>query len=243
MKQDHFASLYDFLMEDAPYESWLSFAERYLVKQGRVLDLACGTGTFSLMLARQGFDLTGVDISADMLTVAEGKAREAGVDVDFILQDMRELQGFQQLDGITIFCDGLNYLRQQKDVKQTFFHLATALKTGGVLLFDVHSCFKLEYIFDHQLYGENGETLSYLWFSDPADEPLSVQHTLTFFNKKENGDYERMDEEQYQRTFEPHVYKQWLEDAGFHNIEITADFGEKDVEEEDDRIFFKAVKK
>lgn len=243
MKHDHFASLYDVLMEDAPYDSWLQYAERHLLKHGRVLDLACGTGTFSLMLAKRGYDVVGVDLSEDMLTMAEEKARKDRVEIEFILQDMRELQGFQELEGITIFCDGLNYLRQEKDVKQTFFLLAQALKTGGVLLFDVHSPYKIDHIFDHQLYGENNEPLSYMWFCEPAEESLSVQHTLTFFVEKETGLYERMDEEQYQRTFEPKQYEQWLKDAGFDQIEITAEFGEKDVDDEDDRIFFKAINK
>jgi len=243
MKHDHFASLYDFLMEDAPYDSWLRFAEKYLQNQGRVLDLACGTGTFSLMLARKGYDVVGVDLSQDMLTIADEKARKAGVNIEFVIQDMRELQGFQELEGITIFCDGLNYLKEEGDVKQTFHLLAQALKTGGVLLFDVHSLYKMEHIFDNQLYGENNDNLSYMWFCEPAEEPLSVQHTLTFFNKKETGYYERMDEEQYQRTFDPKQYETWLKDAGFDQIEITAEFGERHMEEEDDRIFFKAVKK
>jgi SAM-dependent methyltransferase len=243
MKHDHFASLYDLLMEDAPYESWLGYAKKYLPNQGRVLDLACGTGTFSLMLAQKGYDVVGVDLSEDMLTVAEEKARKAGAGIEFVSQDMCELQGFQKLDGVTLFCDGLNYLRQEQEVKQTFSLLAQALKTGGVLLFDVHSPFKMEHIFDHQLYGENSDVLSYMWFCEPSEEPLSVQHTLTFFLKKETGYYERMDEEQYQRTFNPNDYKQWLIEAGFDQIEISADFGTKEIEEEDDRIFFKAIKK
>lgn len=243
MKHDHFASLYDLLMEDAPYDSWLQYTERHLLNQGQVLDLACGTGTFSLMLARKGYDVIGVDLSQDMLTIAEEKVRKEGVSIEFVLQDMRELEGFQELEGITIFCDGLNYLKQEKDVKQTFFLIAQALKTGGVLLFDVHSPFKMEHIFQNQLYGENNDPLSYMWFCEPAEENLSVQHTLTFFVEKDSGLYERMDEEQYQRTFEPKQYEQWLIDAGFDQIEITAEFGAKELEEDDDRIFFKAIKK
>ncbi|WP_280768529.1 class I SAM-dependent DNA methyltransferase [Salipaludibacillus daqingensis] len=243
MNHDHFASLYDLLMEDAPYDSWLGYAEKYLDKRGRVLDLACGTGTFSLMLAKKGYDIVGVDLSQDMLTIAEEKARKVDVTVDFILQDMRTLTGFKDLDGITLFCDGLNYLREADEVKQTFLHLASALKKGGVLLFDVHSPFKMDHIFDDQLYGENSDSLSYMWFCEPGDQVLSVNHTLTFFVKKQNGYYERMDEEQYQRTFAPINYEQWLREAGFYQIEMTADFGNKDVEDDDDRIFFKAVKK
>ncbi|PYZ94223.1 methyltransferase type 11 [Salipaludibacillus keqinensis] len=243
MTHDHFASLYDVLMEDAPYDSWLEYAEKYVHKEGSILDLACGTGTLTMMLANRGYEVTGVDVSQDMLTVAERKARKSNADVRFILQDMRELEGFNQLDGVTIFCDGLNYLTKEEEVIQTFRRIASSLKPGGVLLFDVHSPFKMEHIFDHQLYGENSESLSYMWFCEPNKESLSVHHSLTFFIKKDEDLYERMDEEQFQRTFLPSTYHQWLEEAGFHRISISADFGNKELEEEDDRIFFKAVKK
>ncbi|RKL68647.1 methyltransferase type 11 [Salipaludibacillus neizhouensis] len=243
MKHDHFASLYDSLMEDAPYKSWLSFATTNFPDKGSILDLACGTGTFTCMLAKQGFTMFGVDLSQDMLTIADDKKREQRLNIPFILQDMRSFSGFEQLDGITLFCDGLNYLLDSKDVKQTFQQAYSALKSDGVFLFDVHSEYKMEYIFSNQLYGENGEDISYMWFCEQGEETLSIEHELTFFLKKQDGSYERIDETQYQRTFQLQEYKQWLEEAGFQEIEISSDFGESTDLEEKDRIFFKAVKK
>lgn len=243
MKHDHFASLYDTLMEDAPYQSWLSYATDNLSFKGSVLDLACGTGTFTCMLAKQGYNMFGVDVSQDMLTVADEKKREQKLTIPFILQDMRSFSGFDQLDGITLFCDGLNYLHESKDVKETIQQAYSALKSGGVFLFDVHSAYKMEYIFSNQLYGENGEDISYMWFCEQGEETLSIEHELTFFLKQEDGSYERVDETQYQRTFLPTEYQQWLEEAGFHQIEISSEFGKSKNLEEKDRIFFKAVKK
>lgn len=243
MKHDHFASLYDTLMQDAPYESWLAYAKKNLPDKGRILDLACGTGTLTLMLAKQGYKMLGADISQDMLTIADEKKRQEGLDIPFICQDMRNLIGFEKLDGITLFCDGLNYIHEPEQVRQTFHHAFTALKPGGVFLFDVHSPYKMENIFSDQLYGENGEDISYMWFCGGGEKSLSVEHLLTFFIKQEDGLYERVDEVQHQRTFAPEAYQQWLEQTGFHQVEMSSDFGEMPLAEETDRFFFKAVKK
>ncbi|MCE7794181.1 class I SAM-dependent methyltransferase [Salipaludibacillus sp. CUR1] len=243
MTLEHFASLYDALMEDAPYESWMTYASRHLKEGGNVVDVACGTGTFTLMMAEHGFNMAGADLSQDMLTVAEDKVRQSSQNIPLYLQDMCELSGFTELDGVTLFCDGINYLNKEEDVKKTFRKIALALKPGGVFLFDAHSPYKMEHIFDNQLYGENEESLSYMWFCEPENEPLSVRHSLTFFMKNKEGTYERLDEEHYQRTFLPREYLNWLKEAGFDHIEITGGFGEEELKDDDDRVFFKAVKK
>ncbi|CAM3794277.1 class I SAM-dependent DNA methyltransferase [Alkalicoccus chagannorensis] len=241
MSSTHFASLYDLLMEDAPYEEWLDYTRRFAEPGSRILDLACGTGTLTLQLAAEGYTMTGIDISADMLAAAEGKARAASESVSFVQQDMRELHA-GTYDVVTLYCDGLNYLAEESDVKQTFQHVAASLEAGGVFLFDVHTPFKMEHIFHHQLYGEDGAEVSYLWFCEPGDDPLSVHHLLTFFVKGGDGRYERMDEELYQRTFSPSSYERWLKESGFTDIEVKSEFGAAEANPNDERLFFKAVK-
>ncbi|WP_078597247.1 class I SAM-dependent DNA methyltransferase [Evansella clarkii] len=240
--EEHFASVYDYLMEDAPYDRWLEYTTAFLPAGSRVLDLACGTCTFTIMLQEAGFNASGTDLSQDMLTIGEEKIRERKLEIPLYRQDMRELTGFNNLDGITLFCDGLNYLLTEEDVQQAFKKAYSALKPGGILLFDVHSLFKMNTIFNDQMYGENGEDISYIWFCTPGREPDSVEHSLTFFLKTHTGLYERKDEEQFQRTFPPEIYKTWLQEAGFSKVEITGDFGRREPLETDERIFIKAEK-
>lgn len=240
---EHFSSVYDQLMDDAPYDEWLSYTGNYLKPGASVLDIACGTGTFTLELAKVGYQVQGTDISLDMLTIADAKARSANMQIPFIQQDMRNLEGFHNLDGATIFCDGLNYLHYKEEVNQTFSRVFQALRSGGEFLFDVHSPYKMEEIFNNQMYGENGEDISYLWFSEQGDEPLSVHHIMTFFKANDDGTYDRFDEEHYQRTFGPDQYERMLRAVGFTDIVMTSAFGKEDVKEETDRIFFRAKKK
>ena len=238
----HFSSVYDQLMEDAPYDDWLDYTKRYLKPGSKILDVGCGTGTFTLSLAEEGYQVSGVDLSTDMLTIADTKARLKNLRIPFLQQDMRHLNGFSDLDGVVVFCDGINYLHDQTDVQDTFQAVFQSLKSGGEFLFDVHSPYKIEEVFHHQMYGENGEDISYMWFSDEGAEPLSVNHIMTFFRKREDGTYERFDEEHYQRTFPPDTYFDLLYKVGFKNIDITASFGYEPLKEESHRIFFRAVK-
>ncbi|MBU9722530.1 MULTISPECIES: class I SAM-dependent DNA methyltransferase [Bacillaceae] len=243
MNEYHFASIYDVLMEDVPYEDWLTFASTHLKHKGKILDIGCGTASITLLLSEAGYEVSGVDISQEMLTVAEEKVRLSNKNISLYCQDMRKLEGFNDFDGVTIFCDGLNYLPDSEAVKQTFRNVFNALKPGGIFLFDVHSPYKMTNIFNDQLYGEDRTDISYLWFCNPGDKPLSVEHALTFFIRRQDGTYDRLDEEHFQRTFSPEDYKEWLSDVGFIDIEVTSDFGREKENEISDRYFLKAVKK
>ncbi|HEY9576934.1 MAG TPA: class I SAM-dependent methyltransferase, partial [Pseudobacillus sp.] len=105
MTYERFARVYDFLMEDAPYEKWLDFFQRHVSKlPGRnVLDLACGTGELTWRLAEAGWNVTGVDLSDSMLFAARQKAEAKKLSIPLFQQDMRDLEGLGQFDAITIF--------------------------------------------------------------------------------------------------------------------------------------------
>src|SRR5690606_27475529 len=108
MMYEKFAMLYDALMADAPYDRWVEFVlnarKLWNPSAKSVLDLACGTGEIGVRLAKLGFNVTGVDLSADMLTIAQQKASETGVDIPFFQQDMSELELPNRYDIIIIFC-------------------------------------------------------------------------------------------------------------------------------------------
>ncbi|MGX1983154.1 methyltransferase family protein [Thermolongibacillus altinsuensis] len=246
MTYEQFANWYDYLMSDAPYDEWCTFVEEKVAKYGKgksLLDLGCGTGELSIRLAQKGFAVTGIDLSEHMLAVAQAKAEEIGLTIPFFQQDMRELNGFSPFDHIVCFCDSLNYLQTEKDVFETFQRVYAHLKDGGLFLFDVHSPFKIDHLFLGQgTFASNDEQVSYIWNCFPGEWKHSVEHDLTFFVKNENGTYERYDECHVQRTYEIDQYRKWLEEAGFHLLEICADFKNEPPSERSERIFFIAKK-
>ncbi|MFJ7927865.1 class I SAM-dependent DNA methyltransferase [Peribacillus sp. NPDC096448] len=247
MTYERFAYVYDELMKDAPYEKWLMILtaklEQYGVGGRKVLDLACGTGEMTVELAQHGFEVTGVDLSDEMLLVANEKAVKLGLSIPLFQQNMAELEGLGQFDCVTIFCDSLNYLRDEEDIVKTFSRVHEHLKDGGLFLFDIHSIYKMEEIFGDNTFAVNGEEVSYIWDCFPGEEPYSVEHDLSFFVRDdESGLYDRFDELHYQRTYPVEQYKNWLEQAGFKVSEILADLEEAPLVKETERILFVASK-
>ncbi|WP_251554776.1 class I SAM-dependent DNA methyltransferase [Neobacillus muris] len=247
MSYEQFAFLYDELMKEAPYDEWVRFTkeklDQYHVNGVRMLDLACGTGELSIRFAKQGFQVTGVDLSNEMLAVAQTKAEQENVKIPLFQQNMAELEGPGTFDVAGIFCDSLNYLESEQEVQDTFKHVYGHLEPGGLFIFDVHSLYKMTDIFMDQTFAWADEAISYIWNSFPGDGPYSVEHELSFFVLDEaTGKYDRYDELHKQRTFSPEQYRTWLEQAGFALLEINADFEHTAPQPESERIFFIAQK-
>ncbi|MBP2241698.1 SAM-dependent methyltransferase [Cytobacillus eiseniae] len=243
MAYEKFAYLYDELMRDVPYDKWVELvqrkAEKYVVQGSKMLDLACGTGKLSIKLAEVGFEMTGVDLSDDMLMVAQSKAAEKGLPMQFYQQNMAELDGLGQYNLIGIFCDSLNYLQTEAEVKETFLHVYEHLDDNGLFIFDVHSIYKMMQIFMNQTFAINEEEISYIWYSYQGEHPNSVEHDLSFFVLDQNtGKYDRYDELHFQRTFPIDQYEKWLQQSGFEVLEVTADFEDVSPQTHSERIFF-----
>ncbi|MFP7297561.1 class I SAM-dependent DNA methyltransferase [Neobacillus niacini] len=247
MSYEQFAYLYDELMQDAPYDEWVRFVteklNKYQVNGKNLLDLACGTGELSVRFAKEGFSVTGVDLSADMLSVAQAKGQEEGMNIPFFEQDMTNLEGHGEFDIIGIFCDSLNYLKSDEDVIHTFASACSHLKDNGLFIFDVHSVYKISELFIDQTFTLTDDHLSYIWNSFAGELPNSVEHELSFFVLDEHsGKYDRFDELHYQRTYPVEQYSEWLERAGFELLEICADFLDSKPQDDTERIFFIAKK-
>jgi SAM-dependent methyltransferase len=247
MSYERFAYLYDELMQDVPYEDWVRFVkgkiEKYGINGKSMLDLACGTGELSVRFAKEGFLVTGVDLSSDMLSVARAKSENKGLSVPLYQQDMSQLEGLGQFDVIGVFCDSLNYLPSEEAVIQTFSNIYYHLKEDGIFIFDVHSLYKMNHIFMDETFTLNEDHLSYIWDCFPGEYPNSVEHELSFFVLDEqSGKYDRFDELHFQRTFSIEQYSAMLKKSGFEILDINADFETKAPEEDSERIFFIATK-
>lgn len=242
-----FASVYDELMSHAPYNEWLNWIDSTLKEagkhRGRILDLGCGTGELSVRLARLGYEVTGIDLSDEMLSAAIQKAQSQKVSIDFYHQDMRDLSGHEnRFDAVVISCDSLNYVTDENDVLKTFQGIARSLTASGLLLFDVHSLYKINQMFPGATYADNDEEISVIWESFKGDKENSVFHEITFFVHQGDDTYARYDEAHFQMTLPISKYTRYLEKSGFTLQSLTADFSKNSPTDTSERIFFVAQK-
>ncbi|MFC0557987.1 class I SAM-dependent DNA methyltransferase [Halalkalibacter alkalisediminis] len=248
MNYQAFAALYDSLMADAPYDKWVDFVQRQLQKTSldglSILDIGCGTGELLVLLQQSGANVSGVDLSAEMLSLAKEKCEKAGFSPPLFQQSMTNLEGLGQHDIVTIFCDSLNYLESEEDVRDTFKSAHQQLKDEGILLFDVHSITKVNKGFINHTFADDTEKMAYIWTSFQGEYENSVEHELTFFiEDEETGLFERSFELHKQRTFSIDQYKGWLSEAGFCHVSVYADFTNSEPIEDSERLFFFAKKK
>lgn len=241
MVYEQFAQLYDELMDTSLYAKWATYVTDHMPVPGSILELGCGSGQLGIQLAQKGYNVTGLDVSIDMLTLAQQQQQEMGVHFPLIQRDMTDLSGFDHFSAVISFNDSFCYLRQPADLRAVLKQSYYALRAGGVLMFDVHSVQKMESFADYSYHGEvNGQLL--VWDSYAGEEPLSCEHDIRIFLQREDGLYERYDECHYERTYPIAVYQELLAEAGFVDVEVTGDFLPSLLPEAN-RWFFKAVKK
>ena len=160
-----FAEVYDLFMDNVPYELWADHVEtlldRYHVPKGLVADLGCGTGQMTKRLADAGFTMIGMDLSEDMLTIANEK-RQPG-DILYTLQDMREFELHGTVKSFVSFCDSLNYIPSEEDLLEVFQRVNHYLEKGGIFLFDMNTPYKYEELLKDNTFAETREEGSFIW--------------------------------------------------------------------------------
>ena len=217
-----FATLYDRLMRDVDYDAWaayvLALVDAFLPEASggvrTAIDCACGTGELTTRFCRAGYRVVGVDLSEDMLRVAQQKARMQGLQIPFVQEDMRELSAHRPVDLVAACCDGVNYLDSAEDAGRFFTAANRALKPGGLLLFDVSSEYKLARVLDGETYGEAGDDFAYLWQNVFDEQSRLLAMDLTFF-VRDGARYRRFDETHIQRAHTDAELQMELIRAGF----------------------------
>lgn len=222
-----FATVYDRLMSDVPYQAWADFYHEMLSGMGiadgsRVVECACGTGGLTVPLARW-YQMTGVDCSQDMLSRAALKARGAGRDIRFVHQDMRALQVHRPVDAVLCTCDGLNYLTEPGGAARFLAAARRALRPGGALAFDVSAAHKLRHTLGTGVRTLVEPDVCYIWRSRWQEEKRLLRMDLTVFSLRLDGAWDRIEETQEQRAFEQAELQAMLADAGFEEIAWRGD--------------------
>ncbi|WP_049618161.1 class I SAM-dependent methyltransferase [Streptococcus sp. X13SY08] len=228
-------------MDDSLYDLRTDFSLRHLQKtkdQKKLLELACGTGIQSVRFAQAGFDVTGLDLSQEMLDVAEKRAASAKVKVDFLQGNMLDLSRAGKYDFVTCYSDSICYMQDEVEAGDVFKEVYNALNDGGVFIFDVHSTYQIDEVFPGYSYHENADDFAMIWDSYEDEAPHSVVHELTFFIQDEDGRFTRFDEVHEERTYDVLTYDILLEQAGFSSFKLYADSEDKEPTETSKRWFF-----
>lgn len=243
-----FARVYDTIMDASLYDAWHDFSCRHLPAETiSILELACGTGKLSVQFARDGYEVTGLDLSEEMLTIAYNRALDElddAVGIGFIEGDMRDLSDVGTYDAVTCYSDSICYMPDRAAVQEVFDGVYNALNAGGTFIFDVHSVQQIDDVFPGYSYHENEEDFAFIWDSFPGEKAHSITHELTFFVKTQDGRFERRDEIHDERTYSIDNYLTMLDNAGFVSVQVFADFEDiKPIEADDSARWFFVAKK
>ena len=141
-----FASVYDMFQDNVNYREWTEYIVETLaqdeIKDGLVLELGCGTGTVTEMLAEAGYDMIGIDNSEEMLAEAMEKRVESGHNILYLLQDMQDFELYGTVRAVISVCDSMNYLTDEEDLEYVFALVNNYLDPGGLFVFDMNTIHK-----------------------------------------------------------------------------------------------------
>ena len=229
MSYGAFALFYDALTDNVCYHKRAEFInsqiKKYGAKQdGILLDLACGTGSLSFEMEKLGFDVVGVDLSEDMLSVAMEKKAELNSSALFLRQDMRELDMFGTIDVCLCALDSLNHLSSLDDIKKVFDRVSLFLNQDALFIFDMNTIYKHREILSDKSFVYDLDEIFCVWQNSPCDRDNDnqLEISLDFFipDEDEEDVYFRESESFFERAYEVSTIKGLLEENGFELMAI-----------------------
>lgn len=241
------AAVYDTLNGEVDYEKIATFYEQCFKNAGLapelVLDLGCGTGRMTEILAARGYDMIGVDGSTDMLARAYERKYDSahGARMLFLQQDMCEFELYGTVGAVVSTLDCINYLTDEEDLARCFALVHNYLDPDGIFLFDVNTPYKFETVFADNAYILEDEHCYCGWQND-YDKASGLCHFyLSVFEETKNGSYRRTDEEQTERAYTKEQLRAALQAAGFDDIAFYADTALSPINDKSERWFIKAI--
>ena len=247
---ESFARVYDLFMDNIPYEEWCGYLTGLLedqgIRDGLVLELGCGTGNMTRLLAVKGYDILGVDNSVDMLEIAMEKKEEEGQDILYLLQDMREFELYGTVRAVVSVCDSMNYLTEEEDLLEVFRLVNNYLDPGGIFIFDLNTEYKYEEILGEATIAEDREDASFIWdnYYDP-EEQINEYDLALFIPVEKDGEtlYRKYEETHYQKAYSLEKVKELLAKAGMEFVDAYDAFTRNPVKEDSERIYILAREK
>ena len=220
----NFAEVYDIFMDNIPYEEWAEYLDEilkeYHIPNNMVLELGCGTGNMTELLADKGYDMIGVDNSEIMLEIAMEKRLKSGHDILYLLQDMQAFELYGTVGGIVSVCDSINYVTDERELKEVFSLVNNYLDPRGIFVFDFNTEYKYRELLGDRVIAEEREECSFIWdnYYNAEDKMNEYQLTLFVQNEDDKDLYRRYQEVHYQRAYTLEKIKTLIEKAGLRYV-------------------------
>ena len=237
-----FAKVYDLFMDNIPYGEWTEYVKELFAEEGItdgiLLDLGCGTGSVTELLAKAGFDMIGIDNSEEMLEIAMEKRAESGLDILYLLQDMREFELYGTVKGVVSICDSMNYILEDEDLMEVFRLVHNYLDNEGIFIFDMNTMYKYEEILADNTFAEDREESSFIWGNYYDEEDEINQYDLALFVKEEDGRYRKYEETHLQRAYRQEDVEEMIRESGLELLHVYDAFSKEAPTEESERIYY-----
>jgi len=236
-----FAEVYDRFMDNIPYKGWGEYVtgllNEYGIRDGLILDLGCGTGSLTELLADRGYDMIGVDNSEDMLQIAMDKREKSGKDILYLMQDMREFELYGTAQAVLSICDCMNYILEYEDMVEVFRLVNNYLDPGGIFIFDLNTIYKYETLMGESTIAEDREECSFIWDNYYDKESQINEYDLSLFIRQEEDLYRKYTENHYQRAYSLEEVKMVINEAGMDFVAAFDAFTQNPVKDTSERIY------
>ena len=234
------APWYDSLTGDIPYDKFIEFYEAEFAADGGefrlLLDLCCGTGTLTWMLAEKGYEMIAVDKSVEMLMEAQSKDSDAEIRPLFLCQDAGELDLFGTVDAAVCSLDGMNYI-EPESLPVLFHKLKLFIRPGGLLIFDIRTPEILRSL-NGQVFVDEKEDVLCLWRADFDEDIPAIIYGMDIFSRRGKL-WQRESEEHIEYSYEPEYLEKLLEAEDFTDVKFRSDCPQGDM----GRLFIIAKRK
>ena len=238
------AASYDRLTNDVDYEATVEFYNAILKREGlkprTAVDLACGTGSVTVLLAKQGIRTVGVDMSEDMLTAAWEKVMDMDTPPTFVCQKLQELRLGRGVDLAVCALDSLDYITDPNDCAEAIRRVYKVLNPGGIFIFDVNTPEKLKAM-DGQVFLDEDDDVYCVWRGEFDSATNICSYGMDLFQRQGNV-WHRSFEEHREYAYSQEQLTKYLKDAGFTHIEVYADREFCAPRDGEQRIYMKARK-
>ena len=216
---------YDRFTDDVGYEEWADFFERLFEREGvkpsLVLDLACGTGSLTRILAQRGYDMIGADASPEMLMQALQNTLDCEPRPLLLNQRMEELDLYGAVDACLCCLDSVNYVTEPEALQTAFERVHTFLNPDGLFVFDINMPAKLRGL-DGQVFLDETDDTYCVWRTEFDEKKRLCYYGMDIF-RLEGEHWQRSFEEHIEYAYEPAELQQWLAEAGFTRIRSYGD--------------------